>query len=100
MRRSNSKSFSHPAIENASDVAQSDPILEDFATVVTGRPEIVTEMADAPRKMREWLAQHVGDFIARDDVGDIVAGILPDAWHDPTIIDETLGRMKMIASLR
>ncbi len=80
--------------------AYASPDLEDFVTVVTGRSEIVTEMAGAPRTLSEWLAQHVGDFITRDDVGDIVAGILPDAWHDPAIIDETLNRMKMIASLR
>jgi hypothetical protein len=82
------------------DDPHTSPDLEDVVTVVTGRSTIVEEVASAPIELREWLAEHFSSFLFRDDVEDILAGILPDAWHAPAIIDGVMERLRVIGSLR
>lgn len=82
------------------DDPHTSPDVEDVVTVVTGRPAIIEEVRDAPDELREWLAHRLGSFLSRDDVEDIVAGILPDAWHAPSILDGVMERLRAIRSLR
>lgn len=73
--------------------------LEDIITLVAGRPEIVTEIADESEPARSWIAKQVRDLVAHADFAYALPGALPDAAGLPRYREEVLARFDAIAAL-
>ena len=73
---------------------------EDIATVVAGRPEVVSEARNAPPELREWLAARTRDLLADlYTAEDAIGGALPDAQRLPGYLEIVVARFEAIANL-
>lgn len=73
--------------------------IEDIIAVVVGRAEITSEVELADREIRGWLAEQTRRFLDEPTAGDVIAGALPDARLDPTLISRARARLEQIAAL-
>ncbi|MGH7627871.1 MAG: hypothetical protein ACREOF_00460 [Gemmatimonadales bacterium] len=71
--------------------------MEDIIAVVAGRPEVLAEIGVSEMRLRVWLAERTGQFLADDLAADVIAGALPDAALIPGLIAETRARLQAIA---
>lgn len=71
--------------------------VEDIISVVAGRPEILSEIGESEGRLRMWLAERTGQFLADDLAADVITGALPDAALIPGLIAETRARLQAIA---
>ncbi len=71
--------------------------LEDIITVIAGRPEISREIAAAQADVRGYVAESTSRFLTHPAARDVIAGALPDVWHDPALLQAIEGRFSAIA---
>jgi len=71
--------------------------VEDILAVVAGRPELAAEVAAADRTLHRWLAERTRAFLRHPDSADALAGALPDARFDRTLIQRVRQRLKVLA---
>jgi hypothetical protein len=74
--------------------------LEDMVAVLDGRPEIVTEVAQAPEKLRRHLAEQFRGFLGNARFTDALPGHLPRDESSPSRAQVVMDRMAEIATLR
>jgi hypothetical protein len=70
--------------------------LGDVITLIHGRPEIVAEVAAAPRDVRSYLNTVAGQLLARLDADLIVDDALPRAARLRGAVDRILKRIQLL----
>ena len=73
--------------------------LEDIIAVVAGRPEILDEVKVAPLDVRRYVANSTSRFLTDPTARGVIAGALPDAWHDPALLRGVEERFRAIAAI-
>lgn len=73
--------------------------LEDIITLVAGRPELVSEIADESEPVRGWVAARVKGLLDHPDFPYALQGALPDAAELPEYRKGVRGRFEAIAAL-
>lgn len=71
--------------------------LEDIVMLVSGRPVIVEEVADARPKLRKWVARQTATFLDSDQADYVLRGHLPDARTVPGLVETVRRRLERIA---
>lgn len=85
--------------ERGSDDPLASRDLEDIVLLVSGRPEIAEEVADARPELRTWVAGETSRFLDSDEVEYALQGNLPDARTVPDLVDTVRRRLERIAEL-
>lgn len=72
--------------------------LEDFITVIDGRPELLTEIADSSNALQDYLATEVRQLLASPVFLDALPGYLPGDAASQLRLPILLTRLQQIAS--
>lgn len=67
--------------------------VEDILVVVAGRQTLPAEVARADDTLQEWLAARTAAFLNHPDAPDVIAGALPDARFDGTLVGRVQARL-------
>lgn len=59
--------------------------LEDFVAVIEGRENVVQEIAESPRDVRDYLAQAAKTLLAEPRFLDVLPGFVLDNHRGPLI---------------
>jgi hypothetical protein len=70
--------------------------VEDILAVVAGRPELAAEVRAADGTLRRWLAERTRAFLSHPDSADALAGALPDARFDRTLLQRVRQRLEAL----
>lgn len=68
--------------------------LEDFVAVIEGRENVVSEIAESPQDVREYLAQAATKLLAESRFLDVLPGFVLDRERVPLILE----RLRSIAA--
>ena len=71
--------------------------LEDIITVAAGRPELLRELQETEREVREYVAEQTKALLESGRAEDVVAGALPDARLIPGLVPRVLARLEEIS---
>lgn len=72
--------------------------VEDIVAVVAGRREVTSEVDRTDRELRQWLAERTRRFLGEPSAADAIAGALPDARLDATLISRARDRLEQMSA--
>lgn len=73
--------------------------MEDIIAILDGRPEVIGEIANSPRRVRDFLLRAFAALLKEDDFLDSLSGHLEFESEHPGRVSIFIERVRTIASL-
>ncbi len=74
--------------------------LEDLLTVIDGRPELVDELREADREVRQFVSEQIAELLAQPEFLNALPGHLPADSASQARLPELIERLRAIAELQ